>query len=41
VAVVEGRMLMASDRNLKLVQVARSILTAEEIFADLEGISSL
>jgi response regulator NasT len=32
---------LSSDRNLKLVQVARSILTAEEIFADLEGISSL
>jgi AmiR/NasT family two-component response regulator len=28
---------LSSDRNLKLVQVARMVLTAEEVFAELEG----
>jgi two-component system, response regulator PdtaR len=28
---------LSSDRNLRLVQVARSVLSAEEIFAELEG----
>jgi response regulator NasT len=28
---------LSSDRNLKLVQVARMVLTAEEVFTELEG----